>query len=316
MSAFFCPLENESLLQVSGPDAATFLQGQTTCDVRQVNDHSARPGAWCSAQGRILADFLLSQCAPETFLLRLRADIADTTAERLKKYVVFSKASVVVATDWQVLACWGDGAGAALRAVLGETPTARFGSCASEGVVVIQVDEAGQQFEVLLSPARSDLLDALGAQLQAAPASQWQALQVAAGIGRIEAPTVEAFLPQMLNYDLTGFVSFQKGCYTGQEVIARLHYRGKAKRRLFLARLDGVDAPAAGTALYPPGASQAAGAVVNAVAVDGQHCLLLACAALNAALNSDQAPLHLGSAEGPALQLQAPDYLDLQAEQG
>ncbi|GAB3277728.1 YgfZ/GcvT domain-containing protein [Parahaliea aestuarii] len=306
MPPFYSPLHHESLLRVSGPDAATFLQGQTTCDVRQVDSHNARPGAWCNVQGRILADFLLTLDAAGHYLLRLRADIIEGTAERLKKYVVFSKASIDAAPDWQVIGCWGEGVKAALQALLPEVPGARHGSCAGEGYQLLQVDDAGQRYELFLSSERKDLLEALPAHLQAAEPGQWRALEIAAGIGRVEAATVEAFLPQMLNYDLTGFVNFQKGCYTGQEVIARLHYRGTAKRRLFLARVDAAEIPTAGTGLYTEGANQAAGNVVNAVATGEQSCALLVCASLSAA----QAPLCLGNADGPRLQLQAPDYLE------
>lgn len=307
MPAFYSQLDNESLLLVSGPDAATFLQGQLTCDVRAVDTGRAAPGAWCNAQGRVIADLMLVQSAAEHYLLRLRAGIAAPTAERLAKYVVFSKASVNLLDNWRVLACWGEDAAEALRPLVGALPQQRFAVASSEGAYLVQVDEAGQAFELYISPDATALASALPAKLEEQSADAWLALQIKAGLGRVEAATVEEFLPQMLNYDLCGMVSFQKGCYTGQEVIARLHYRGQAKRRTFRARAETDTAPAAGTALFTSGATQAAGYVVNAISTGDGHSSLLA----SVALKSREEALHLGSGEGPLLTLSAPDYLDL-----
>lgn len=307
MSAFYSQLNHESLLQVSGPDAATFLQGQLTCDVRAIDAGNTRPAAWCNAQGRVIADFMVAQTEPEHYLLRLRATIAATTAERLAKYVVFSKASVTPADGWRVFACWGDDIASALRPRFASLPNQRHGCVNARGASLIQVDDNGQRFELYLAPDNDELLDALLSPLEPGQVDTWLGQQIDAGMGRIELTTVEEFLPQMLNYDLCGLVSFQKGCYTGQEVIARLHYRGKAKRRMFIGQVE-VDAlPAAGAPLYTPGAGQAVGNVVNAIAAEG-HCRLLT----SVALKSRAAPLHLDSSEGPLITLSEPDYLDLE----
>jgi tRNA-modifying protein YgfZ len=304
LPALFCALPHEALLQVSGPDAATFLQGQTTCDVREVNPQRARPGAYCNAQGRVLADFLLVQSATERYTLRLRADIADAIAGRLAKYVVFAKATVAVAGHAQVLACWGEGAAAALQPLVGTLPTAQYGCAAGEGFCLVQVDREGRQFELYLEGDRaSDLAQSLGATLARGEVAQWQALQIAAGIGRVEQATLEAFLPQALNYDRIGFVSFNKGCYTGQEVVARLHYRGKSKRRTYLARSDGAS-PAAGHPVYAGNSEQAVGTVVNAVALPGGGAQLLVSLAQQALDKS----LALDPAGGQALTISPPPY--------
>ncbi|MFV0277565.1 MAG: YgfZ/GcvT domain-containing protein [Parahaliea sp.] len=302
MPAHYSSLDHECLLAVSGPDAATFLQGQATCDVREVNTDSARPGAWCNPQGRILADFLLAQPAPEHFLLRLHADIADTTRERLGKYIVFSKARLE-RSDWRVFGCWGDTVRQRLGQILAELPDARYHSRTGEGYCVVQMDEAASAFELYLAPQRSELATTLTQTLEPAPASQWQALQIAAGLGRVEAATVETFLPQMLNYDLEGLVNFKKGCYTGQEVIARLHYKGTPKRRMYLASCR-EPAPAAGTEIFAEGERQAVGTVVNAISIDEQQTALL----VVLALKSTGAALHLGGAEGPLLALSEPEH--------
>lgn len=296
MPAYYSPLEHEALLQVHGPDAATFLQGQATCDVRDISEQRGLPGAWCTPQGRMLADFLLVQTAPEHYTLRLRADIADTTAERLGKYIVFSKAEMTRPQNWRVIACWGGDAGTALKALTGVLPDQRYGCTSGEGFCLIQVDEAGEQFELYLDgSARADLLEALDQSLETQSPNVWQALQIDKGIGRVEAHTVETFLPQALSYDLTGFVSFTKGCYTGQEVVARLHYRGTPKRRLYRASLPSGAAPAAGESVFA--GDRNVGTVVNAAAVAAGDIRLL----VSLAVKSADSPLHIGSRDGPAL---------------
>ena len=303
LSAFFSPLNHETLLRVSGADAASFLQGQATCDVREVDDRQARPGAWCNPQGRMLADFLLAQFGPGHYGLRLRADIADTTATRLGKYIVFSKAELAPAGDWRVFGCWGPGAGDALLPLAGELPQQRYGCVGGEGFHLVQVDGDGAQFELYMdTAARPELPRDLAAAAKEAAASDWLALDIARAIGRVEANTVEAFLPQALNYDLCDFVSFRKGCYTGQEVVARLHYRGKSKRRMYIARAT-AETPAAGDEVYTP-EGRGVGTVVNAVATTAGEARLLVSVAQSALTG----PLHLKSDTGPELTVTEPPY--------
>jgi len=293
-------LENEALLQISGPDTLAFLQGQLTCDTRALSPARALPGAFCNPQGRVTGDFLLCQPGPEQVLLRLRRSVAATFAAALKKYMVFSRASLDADDgDWQLLALWGESAGEMVSDLCGSGPGARYGAVAGEGWLLVQVDEAGRQFECYLQPAAAGLLSGLEARAQLSSEGRWRALQVAAGVPRIEATTSGEFLPQALNYDLTGHVCFTKGCYTGQEIIARLHYRGRPKRRCHLAMLAGGTAPLPepGTALYRPGATQAAGHVLNAESDDAGGTVLLVTAA-GAEL---QDGLAVGNPAGPRL---------------
>jgi folate-binding protein YgfZ len=278
LSAFFSALNDEALLQVTGPDAATFLQGQTTCDLREVDAHRARPGAYCNPQGRVLADFLLAHTAPECYLLRLHASLAATTAERLARYVVFSKAEVSLASHWRVFACWGETVAAALLAITGDLPGECYACVTGEDFCLLQVDDDSRQFELYLDgDRRADLEQALSGSLTRGDQSVWRALQIDRGIARVESATVETFLPQALNYDRVGFVSFNKGCYTGQEVVARLHYRGQSKRRLYPASAPAGSSPvpAAGDPVYAGGGEQAVGTVVNAVGAEAADTRLL-----------------------------------------
>jgi folate-binding protein YgfZ len=279
LAAHFALLKNEGLLHIAGPDALTFLQGQTTCDTRKVDPEHALPGAYCTPKGRMVCDFLLVQLGTEHYGLRMRDDVIAPAAAAFGKYIMFSKAELDEArTDWQVAACWGEDVKAVLAASGFAVPSARYESAGGDGCVLVQMDDQGEQIEVYIdSQSQSHHIKALQQALDAGSAEQWQALQIEAGIGRIEGPTSGEFLPQMLNYDITGHVSFNKGCYTGQEIVARLHYRGKAKRRLYLAQLDKSAPLPAGTDLFSPDSEQPGGTVVNsAPTVAGCVCLVTA----------------------------------------
>jgi hypothetical protein len=276
LAANFARLQDESLLHIVGPDTLTFLQGQTTCDTRQVDDGHAVPGAYCTVQGRMVCDFLLLQLAAEHMVLRMRRGILAAATATFGKYIVFSKAELdAQRSDWQVFACWGDEAAATLGQLDMPVPGAQYAVAREEGYALVQLDAKGTQYEVYANVEQHPQhLQALRDAMSEGSEAQWQALQINAGIGRVEGATSGEFLPQMLNYDITGHVNFRKGCYTGQEIVARLHYRGKAKRRLYLASLRGAEPLPAGTDLFTAGTEQASGTVVNS-APQGDGCVCL-----------------------------------------
>ena len=300
MNCQYSLLQQEALLHIAGPDSLTFLQGQTTCDTRKLDPDHALPGVYCTPQGRVVCDFLLSQLSMDHYALRLRRDIRASSSTTFGKYIIFSKAELdAQRDDWQVVACWGPDAAQALREIFGAAPTGHFGACNGDDFVLIQVDEDGQRFECYLdsktNPQRLSQVDEI---MQASDEHAWQALEIASGMGRIEASTVQEFVPQMLNYDLTGHISFSKGCYTGQEVVARLHYRGKSKRRMYLAELPGAEPVSAGTPLFSSGTAQSVGNVVNSAISDGQLVGLVVATAKGV-----ENGLHLGAQDGPVLSI-------------
>ena len=300
MSAYYAHLTSEALLHINGPDTLKFLQGQTTCDTREVNLAQTVAGAYCNPQGRMVCDFQLAQLAEEHYALRLKADTLEAAANTFGKYIVFSKADLDTDnSDWQVFACWGEDIGEALRSLDLELPSSRYGATAGDGYLLVQMDDAGEQLEAYIDAANHPQhLAALTGATSEGEEANWQALQILAGQGRVEGPNVEEFLPQMLNYDVTGHVNFTKGCYTGQEIVARLHYRGKAKRRMYLGRLAaGVEA-GAGTDLFIAGGEQNVGTLVNA-AEDGDHTLCL----VSATEKGIAQGLLLGSAEGSQVEI-------------
>ena len=311
MNCLYAKLDQESLLHLRGPDALSFLQGQVTCDTRKLDASVALPGALCTVQGRVVGDFLLCALGENHLALRLRRDVRATMAAVLAKYIVFSKAELEPQReDWQVLACWGPAAGAAVLDSFGTRPKGKYGASSGDGFAIVQTDDAGQQFELYLqADAVPVLMQKLGERMDTGSEADWQALQIANGIARIEGGTSGEFIPQMLNYDVTGHISFNKGCYTGQEVVARMHYRGKPKRRLYRAAIAAGDFPtglqvAAGDPLFSGGSSQAAGNVINAVPeADGRLLLLV-----TATTQGNETGLHLSAADGPLLHIDSLPY--------
>ena len=310
LSCYYAKLENEALIHIEGPDALTFLQGQVTCDTRELTPIKALPGLYCTVQGRVVCDFLLCTPAPDHLLLRMRRDICASTAALFAKYIVFSKAKLdTQRDDWQVSACWGPDSATALEQIFGALPRERYSSCSGEGFVLVQMDAAGQQFECYLHRNAAELESRLIEHSRAGTGTHWQAEQIASGIARLESGTTGEYVPQLLNYDLTGHISFTKGCYTGQEVVARLHYRGKPKRRLYLADINADNIPPnlqiqAGDPLYGDDGSRAIGNVINCVAGENGGLLMLVTATEAGARKE----LRLGDSRTPQLRTHATPY--------
>jgi folate-binding protein YgfZ len=268
-------LPDWGVIRVAGQDAAIFLQSQLTQDVQMLDAQTAALAGWCSAKGRLLASFVVWRPQPEEFLLACSADVLPPTLKRLSMFVLRAKCKLTDASVELPLhgVCGADAAAPGAWRCDG----ARIGLPPGDGVP--RALQAGA------APGLPPL----------DPAA-WSWLEVASGIPRISAATVEQFVPQMVNLDLVGGVSFRKGCYPGQEVVARSQYRGTLKRRAFV-----FDAPAPASAgqelFHDADPSQPAGRVVNAASWHGHHRLFAEVKL--AALEGGQ--LRLGSAEGPAL---------------
>jgi len=170
--------------------------------------------------------------------------------------------------------------------------------------VLVRVDDVGNRFECFLQDTSAgDYLARMGEWMQAGTGAEWQAGEIASGVARIEAATLEEHVPQTLNYDLTGHISFNKGCYTGQEVVARLHYRGKPKHRTMLAELPAGTDCSAGTLVVDSISGQASGSIVNAAATSTATMALV-----EAAPDAAPGALRLGAADGLPINLTEPPY--------
>ncbi len=270
-------LRSDGLLEVTGRDALTFLHNQASCDLRQLQPGRACYGTFCNPQGRVLTDFIAVALDPERILLRLRRDILDSTLAALGRFAMFSKVTLQApGEEWELLGCQGEGAAEALRPLFPPLPSADLAWTGEAGALVLQLDSDSECFELWINRAeRPELLHQLKEALPSASEAEWETGGLRRGIARITAETAGELLPQQLNYDLSGHIDFRKGCYPGQEVIARMHYKGKAKRRMLLVRLPAGTLANAGEPLYLQGKEQPAAQIVNAATADDGTALAL-----------------------------------------
>ncbi|OPA93727.1 folate-binding protein YgfZ [Pseudomonas sp. FP597] len=307
-SAFFCPLSHEGVLAVRGADAAKFLQGQLTCNLNYLSDTQASLGARCTQKGRMQSSFRIV-LQGDGVLLAMASELLEPQLADLKKYAVFSKSKL---TDES--AAWvrfGVANGDHLLTGLGLGLPAETDSVArAEHLIAIRVSPGRAELWV---PAESadTVRSQLAAHLDEAPLNDWLLGQIRAGIGQVMPQTRELFIPQMLNLQAVGGVSFKKGCYTGQEIVARMQYLGKLKRRLYRLKLDAAQMPEPGTPLFSPSHNSAIGEVVIAAKADLSIELL----AVLQAEAADSGDVHLGTLEGPGLHLlELPYTLDRDRE--
>jgi len=284
-------LNDWGLIRAEGPDAASFLHGQLTQDVQHLGADQARLAGYCSAKGRLLASLVAWRPTPETVWLALSADLLAPTLKRLSMFVLRAKCKLSDASAAHAL--WGLTGPVAQQWLGDAAPPAVWGvSSAGTGQVIRLPDAAGQPRFLLLQA-----VDAPAPDLPAISDALWRWLEVRSAVARVSAVTVEQFVPQMVNLELVGGVNFQKGCYPGQEIVARSQYRGTLKRRAQL--FDSAAPLAAGQEVFhsaDPG--QPAGLVVLAApSPEGGHSALVEVKL--AALEGGS--LHLGSADGAML---------------
>lgn len=294
--AIVADLSHNALIEVSGDDATAFLHGQLTNDVEKLAVGAAQWTGWCSAKGRLLATFLLVKL-PESYLLMLPAEIAPAIVKRLKMYVLRSKVVIDDAGGrLRKMGIAGHDAAAVVAKHFGENPAA-MRWLEKDGVLCVALDE-GRFVMIAPTASTNPLCDALIADARPGGIEAWEWSGIHAGIPTVVARTQEEFVPQMANFELIGGVSFKKGCYPGQEIVARTQYRGVLKKRMARAHVDGA-APQPGDPVFTPAfGEQAAGLIANsAPAPDGGHDVLVV-AQLEGISAGD---LRLGSPSGTPL---------------
>jgi folate-binding protein YgfZ len=255
-----------ALIAVEGPDAVKFLQGQVTCDVLELSAQVARRGAQCTAKGRMLFSFRAVQPAPERLLLRVHASLVETALQSLGKYIVFSKAKLMDgSSNYQPIVIHGPHAEAVIQKMSGTVPAAIDEWTAANGNIFIKTDD--HSFECWLTSDQAEQkCAALIGDAVAAGANTAALLAIRQGLGEVCLSTKELFTPQALNFQLINAINFRKGCYTGQEIVARLHYRGTLKRHMYrveFALSDNEDLPEPGS-LVVSGENKNIGEIVMA----------------------------------------------------
>jgi tRNA-modifying protein YgfZ len=290
------PLSHWGLIRAHGADAVKFLQGQLTNDVTTLDSSQARLAGFCSAKGRLQASFVMWKPAHDEVLLACSASVLPATLKRLSMFVLRSQCKLGDASaELAMTGVAGDNA----RALVGDMPAWAVRNTPA-GALLRLPDAAGAARCIVVAAP-----DAAPVQAPPLPLDLWRWLDVQSGIPTIEAATADQFVPQMLNYELVGGVDFHKGCYPGQEVVARSQYRGTVKRRMHLFDCDAPALPGQ-EVFHSRDADQPAGMVVNAAPRPegaGSSALIeVKLAALG------EGTLHLGAADGAALLLRALPY--------
>ena len=320
-----CDLSHLGLIAVVGADAPTFLQGQLTNDVRQVSAIHSQLAGYCTHQGRMLASFRLLRRG-DTFYLLLPRTQVELVLKRLRMFVLRSQVVLTDASaEFAALGLSGDQAETLLAAAIHKAmgPEAAGPEAAGPALAALPAEVNGQaqvgdltiirpagtppRFLVLGPvPALTALWDRLAAAATPVNAEHWTLGDIQAGLPNIHPETREAFVPQMTNLQRVDGVSFTKGCYTGQEVVARMQYLGKLKRRLYLGEVTADRPPRPGDALFSPisESAQTPGTVVEASPLaEGRWALSLV--AEIAAVADGRLSLGEG---GPLIQVSEPPY--------
>ena len=306
-AAVVSPLDGLAVLAIGGPDSTMFLQGQLSCDVTALGPGFCRYGSFNSPKGRMLANFVLWRRSADGFAMLIAADIAESVAKRLKMYVLRSKVSIAdVSAETQCVGIGGPEAASVVRAVFGAVPTVLEAREVDSLGSFTLLGLPGNRFVALASAADSDpeydpqcdLLARLSGLCTPADFAVWRWLTIRSGTPVITAATQDAFVAQAANLDVLGGIDFQKGCYTGQEIIARMQYLGRLKERTYLFHVRAVDV-AAGERIYSRAfEAQPCGTVINAAPAPGGGTDLLAVVQIAAAESGDA---RLAAPEGPEL---------------
>ena len=319
---FMTPLTDYGLIAAAGAEAHTFLHNQLTNDIAHLGPAEARLAGYCTPKGRLLASFLVWK-SDEEILLQLPRSLQTAIQKRLQMFIMRAKATLTDASPTRVqLGLAGPAAAVVLANWFPQLPDGPYGKVESDAGTLIRLADTGDMGDATAAASgiaryvwisASQTLEAawpmLAGVLQPAGAAAWTLAGIRAGVPVITAATQEKFVPQMINFEAVGGVNFQKGCYPGQEIVARSQYLGKLKRRMQPATVPAY--AAAGMEVFSEDdLQQACGMVVNAAAIDAGNSACL----VEIKLAALDFPVHLGAADGPLLTFQALPYALADAE--
>ncbi len=308
-----CDLSQFGTLKVSGADAQSFLQNLLSSDVSAVNVQHAQLSSLNSPKGRMIASFLIWQNGAD-YYLQLPANLCAAIQKKLSMYILRAKVKIEDASAQIVsLGMAGEHAAILLQQHFGDLPPSDFGAQQLDHGHIIRL--GAQSFQINIAATRAiELWQKLSAKSQSVSAQTvgspyWDWLQIRAGIPVILPATQEQFVAQMVNLELIGGVSFKKGCYPGQEIVARMQYLGKLKRRMYLAHIKITDhpTPQAGDELFSSEMEeQSCGMIVNAAAAPGGGYDVLAVVQIS---SQESQTIHWQSLQGATLQFMPLPYL-------
>ena len=306
-----CDLSHYALLAISGADAADFLQSQFINDIRSLDENTSHLNGYCNPKGRMIAGFRVFK-RDDTIYLRLDRALGQAVVRRLHQYKMRSKVEIRdVSGNFVRLGFSGKTAADRLSEIL-DTPDIAVNGAIKGGrrygnLTAIRVPGITPSYELYSDEAHiQDIWTRLNVDSAPVGPQPWRLIEVLAGIPHLGTETTEQFVPQMLNYQSIGGLSFEKGCYPGQEIVARMHYLGRLKKRMYLARVKTDAPPRPNQPLYGgKAAASKTGAIVNAERhPDGGYAVL----AVIQISDAESAPVHLGDAKGPRLEITALPY--------
>lgn len=298
-------LSHLALIRAHGPEAAAFLQGQLSNDVNALGIGHSQLSAYCDPKGRVLALFRIF-VREQAYYLQLPSVLQADTLQRLGMFVLRAKLTLDSASrDLIRIGLSGPNAEQFLADAVPDLPSRVDESRQHDDVNILRLAGPHARYELIATVESAERLwPLLGARAKAVGHSAWSWLDIAAGVPTVLPGTRAEFIPQMLNLDLLNGVSFQKGCYPGQEIVARVQHRGRVTHRLYTAHSDAAAAPPPGSPLYDAQSDQAAGWVVDAQPAPDRGGFDLSVVAPS----QFSGALHLENGQGTRLTLQKPRY--------
>lgn len=245
-----CDLSHLSTIVVAGGDAADVIQGQFTNDVKKVDEERSQISAFCNNKGRMLANFRLFQ-NQHNYFLSIRSDLVESSIEHLQKYVLRAQVAIQDVSEQLIhIGISGKNAQTLLSPFIDKLNTDVDSVSSNDDYIAIRVAGTVPRYQILCSLEHAKKLwEAISGKAKVVNSTFWDYLDISNGLPLIDSNTREEFVPQMVNMELIDGVSFEKGCYTGQEIVARTHYLGKQKRRTYRIRISSATIPKAGDQL-------------------------------------------------------------------
>ncbi|MCK5896155.1 MAG: folate-binding protein YgfZ [Cocleimonas sp.] len=261
-------LSDRGIIEVQGKDATIFLQSQFTNDILRVTETTHQLSAWCNPKGRVIATFRIFKRG-DNYSLTVSADLVELIIKKLRRFVMMSDVTIEdISTNLVHFGYAGEQAEQDLKRLLGENnvPTAPHQTLQYNTLSILRLPGTVPRFEVFgkLEDAKS-LWERCNVRAAPVSSSGWDYLNIAAGLPIVCAASSTAWIPQMLNLQVIDGVDFQKGCYPGQEIVARLKYLGKNKRRMYRIEINSNDLPEIGQEIYAEGERVYAGKILTTV---------------------------------------------------
>ncbi|HSH43527.1 MAG TPA: hypothetical protein VK973_15510 [Arenicellales bacterium] len=301
-----CDLNYMTMVEVQGEDAGEFLQNQLTNDIEGMDNSRSQLSGYCNPKGRLVCIFRVWR-SDDGFVLQLPADLQEAAIDRLRKYVLRSRVRFATNPDNAAFGLCGKAIAKGLETIMGELPGRDGEIVRGESLTVIRLPGDGRPRYQVAGPEDACMAawKKLARHAEVVGSWSWARMDILAGIPDITAQTCEAFVPQMVNLDLLEGVSFRKGCYPGQEIVARMHYLGNLKQRMGRFRVDTDSPPAPGDRLHAQGAGSPVGTIVSAQPGAGSGWDLLAVVRIE---HLDGQTLYLNGDNGARLFRQALPY--------